>query len=73
MLNKLNIPGPEWITLSSLNINDLLLKDGWKFPLMAKSSLGGYDGKGTKVINDYSELSKLNDYKGIVAKRYFVS
>ena len=26
-----------------------------------------------KQINDYSELSKLNDYKGIVAKRYYVA
>ena len=59
LLNKLNIPGPEWITLSSFSITELMLKDGWKFPLMAKSSLGGYDGKGTKVIRDYSELRDL--------------
>lgn len=59
LLNKLNIPGPEWITLSSFSITELMLKDGWKFPLMAKSSLGGYDGRGTKIIRDYSELRDL--------------
>ncbi len=70
LLNKLNIPGPEWLTLSSLNLNDLLLKDGWKFPLMAKSSLGGYDGKGTKVINDYSDLKEL--LNSVNSKNWFL-
>ena len=49
----------EEISNIAFKVNDLLLKEGWKFPLMAKSSLGGYDGKGTKVINDYSELKHL--------------
>ncbi len=70
LLNKLSIPGPDWITLSSLNINDLLLKDGWKFPIMAKSSLGGYDGKGTKVIRDYTELRNL--LRSVNPKNWFL-
>ncbi len=59
LLHKLNIPGPYWFSLSTLKINDLKLPGDLCFPLMAKSSLGGYDGKGTKVINDYSELREL--------------
>ena len=70
LLNKLNIPGPDWIALSCLIITDLMLKDGWKFPLMAKSSLGGYDGKGTKVIRDYSELRDL--LKSVNPKNLFL-
>lgn len=70
LLNKLNIPGPEWITLSSFSISELMLKDGWKFPLMAKSSLGGYDGKGTKVIRDYSELRDL--LRSVNPKNWFL-
>ncbi len=70
LLNKLNVPGPEWITLSSLSITELMLKDGWKFPLMAKSSLGGYDGKGTKVIRDYSELKDL--LRSVNPKNWFL-
>lgn len=70
LLNKLNIPGPDWITLSSLSITDLMLQDGWNFPLMAKSSLGGYDGKGTKVIRDYSELRDL--LKSVNPKNWFL-
>ena len=70
LLNKLNIPGPEWITLSSFSITELMLKDGWKFPLMAKSSLGGYDGKGTKVIRDYSELRDL--LRSVNPKNWFL-
>ncbi len=70
LLNKLNIPGPEWITLSSFSITELMLKDGWKFPLMAKSSLGGYDGKGTKVIRNYSELRDL--LRSVNPKNWFL-
>ena len=70
LLNKLNIPGPEWITLSSFSISELMLKDGWKFPLMAKSSLGGYDGKGTKVIRDYCELRDL--LRSVNPKNWFL-
>ena len=70
LLNKLNIPGPEWLTLSSFSITELMLKDGWKFPLMAKSSLGGYDGKGTKVIRDYSELRDL--LRSVNPKNWFL-
>ncbi|KGG12545.1 MULTISPECIES: 5-(carboxyamino)imidazole ribonucleotide synthase [Prochlorococcus] len=59
LLNKLNIPSPEWFSLSCLKITSLKLPDGWSFPLMAKSGRGGYDGKGTRKINDYKELKEL--------------
>ncbi len=59
LLQKLNVPGPEWLSLSTLKSSNLALPSGWKFPLMAKSSIGGYDGKGTNKINDYRDLSNL--------------
>ncbi len=59
LLNNLNILGPNWLSLSTFKLNDLNLPANWRFPLMAKSSIGGYDGKGTKVINDYKGLSEL--------------
>ncbi len=59
LLQKLDIPGPEWLSLSTFRMNDLILPVNWRFPLMAKSSVGGYDGKGTKIINDYKEFHKL--------------
>ena len=45
--------------MSSIRINELSLPEKFKFPLMAKSSVGGYDGKGTKVIKGYSELKNF--------------
>ena len=59
LLNKLDIPGPKWISLSLFKTDDLKLDKDWHFPLMAKSSLGGYDGKGTKVIKSNKELLAL--------------
>jgi 5-(carboxyamino)imidazole ribonucleotide synthase len=37
----------------------LVLPPGATFPLMAKAATGGYDGKGTVVINDSSALEAL--------------
>ncbi len=59
LLNKLNIPVPKWTSLSSFKSKELILPSKWKFPIMAKSSMGGYDGKGTRVLNDYNDLSTL--------------
>lgn len=35
------------------------LPEGWCFPVMAKASLGGYDGRGTLVLQDASALDRL--------------
>ena len=35
------------------------LPEGWSFPVMAKSSTGGYDGKGTRPILDPEALADL--------------
>ncbi len=59
LLDKLQIPGPDWLPLSSSNVSHLKLPTGWKFPLMAKASKGGYDGKGTRVLNSFKDLSSL--------------
>lgn len=38
---------------------DLQLPEGFQFPLMAKASQGGYDGRGTRTIADLQELRQL--------------
>ncbi len=59
LLSELSIPGPSWLPLSSNQLANSKLPIGWQFPLMAKASRGGYDGKGTRVINGFNELEKL--------------
>ena len=59
LLSKLQISCPRWILLSSLDNNDIKLPTGMYFPLMAKSGKGGYDGKGTYKVKDYSSLFEL--------------
>ncbi|WP_320664314.1 5-(carboxyamino)imidazole ribonucleotide synthase [Prochlorococcus sp. MIT 1223] len=59
LLQELNIPAADWLPLSFINLSDTKLPNGWNFPLMAKASRGGYDGKGTKKINDFSQLHTL--------------
>tara|TARA_B100000029_G_scaffold514488_2_gene617518 strand:+ start:949 stop:2145 length:1197 start_codon:yes stop_codon:yes gene_type:complete len=61
LLDELQIPGPEWIPLCSDQIVDFKLPIGWNYPLMAKSGRGGYDGKGTRVIKNTQEFSRLID------------
>ncbi len=35
------------------------LPEGFRFPLMAKASQGGYDGRGTRILPDLDALSQL--------------
>ncbi|MGB5136357.1 MAG: 5-(carboxyamino)imidazole ribonucleotide synthase [Prochlorococcaceae cyanobacterium] len=37
----------------------LELRPGWCFPLMAKAATGGYDGKGTALLRDRTDLDTL--------------
>jgi 5-(carboxyamino)imidazole ribonucleotide synthase len=37
------------------------LPSGWSFPLMAKAATGGYDGKGTRLLNGSADLKRLLD------------
>tara|TARA_Y100001968_G_scaffold255577_1_gene241732 strand:+ start:421 stop:1572 length:1152 start_codon:yes stop_codon:yes gene_type:complete len=59
LLGKLNIPGPLWLPLSEINMDNISLPSNWEFPVMAKSSRDGYDGKGTKVLNSEKDLKDL--------------
>ena len=59
LLKKLNIAGPDFIALNSNRFSYTKLPEDWQFPIMAKASRGGYDGKGTRVIHSFSELEKL--------------
>ncbi len=59
LLKELDILGPDWVALRDLKITNKRLPNDWTFPVMAKLSNGGYDGKGNKVINNIKELEKL--------------
>ncbi len=55
-IDKLNLPSPKWLSIS--DYSNLAAEDlkAWKFPIMAKSFKGGYDGKGNKKISCKEEL-----------------
>ncbi|WP_320674603.1 5-(carboxyamino)imidazole ribonucleotide synthase [Prochlorococcus sp. MIT 1341] len=59
LLQKLNIPGPKWTSLASIIDHPIELPPGWTYPVMAKATKGGYDGKGTRVIEDSNDLETL--------------
>ena len=59
LLNSLDIPCPDWFPIPLEKPLGITLPDDWKFPLMAKASKGGYDGKGTKIIKNQKELQEL--------------
>ncbi len=55
-IDQLNLPSPKWLSKSDYaNLTEEDLKV-WKFPIMAKSYKGGYDGKGNKKISCEEEL-----------------
>jgi 5-(carboxyamino)imidazole ribonucleotide synthase len=55
LLQQLGLPAPRWCDLPS----DGVLPDGFSYPLMAKASTGGYDGKGTAVLQGPEDLQAL--------------
>ena len=58
-IDKLNLPSPKWLPIKDYeNSNEEDLKE-WKFPIMAKSYKGGYDGKGNKKISCKEELDNF--------------
>ena len=59
LLDDLAIPSPPWCPLSLISPAQPALPQGWTFPVMAKASRGGYDGKGTVVLRDIDGLAHL--------------
>ena len=59
LLDVLAIPAPPWCPLSEISAAQPALPKGWRFPVMAKAARGGYDGKGTQVLNSVEELAQL--------------
>lgn len=59
LLDVLAIPSPPWCPLSLISPAQPALPQGWTFPVMAKASRGGYDGKGTVVLRDIDGLAQL--------------
>ena len=59
LLNSLDIPCPDWLPIPLKKSSDFALPTDWGFPLMAKASKGGYDGKGTKIIKNLKQLQEF--------------
>jgi 5-(carboxyamino)imidazole ribonucleotide synthase len=59
LLDDLAIPSSPWCPLSLISPAQPALPQGWTFPVMAKASRGGYDGKGTVVLRDVDALAQL--------------
>jgi 5-(carboxyamino)imidazole ribonucleotide synthase len=55
LLQQLDLPTPRWCDLPA----DGVLPEGFSFPVMAKASTGGYDGKGTAVLHGPEDLQAL--------------
>ncbi len=55
LYQKLQLPSPEWMAVAHENeLKNVSARI--PFPLIAKASSGGYDGKGVMVVRDESEL-----------------
>ncbi|MBW3041709.1 5-(carboxyamino)imidazole ribonucleotide synthase [Prochlorococcus marinus] len=63
LLNSLDIPCPDWFPIPLKNTSGIELPADWRFPLMAKASKGGYDGKGTKIIKNLKQLRELLEFE----------
>ena len=59
LLDDLSIASPPWCPLSRVSPAQPALPKGWTFPVMAKAARGGYDGKGTRVIQTIEALAQL--------------
>ena len=59
LLDELAIPSPPWCPLSLISPAQPSLPPGWNFPVMAKAARGGYDGKGTIVLENIDALAQL--------------
>lgn len=59
LLDALSIPGPAWVPLRSIDPGAPSLPKGWTFPVMAKAARGGYDGKGTRVLDSIDALAQF--------------
>tara|TARA_Y100000589_G_scaffold330219_1_gene379133 strand:- start:1076 stop:2272 length:1197 start_codon:yes stop_codon:yes gene_type:complete len=55
-IDKLNLPSAKWLTIK--DYKNLMVEElnEWRFPLMAKSFKGGYDGKGNKKLSNKDEF-----------------
>lgn len=59
LLADLSFPTPRWCPLSRISPSQPALLQGWTFPVMAKASRGGYDGKGTLILRCVEDLAQL--------------
>ena len=56
LIDKMKLPAPKWMAVSDLkNLDDEEINK-LNFHLMAKSNMGGYDGKGNKKVNTKEDL-----------------
>tara|TARA_Y100000589_G_scaffold198598_1_gene187494 strand:- start:73 stop:1263 length:1191 start_codon:yes stop_codon:yes gene_type:complete len=58
-IKRLGLPTPKWMPMKEFKKVDERLSKDWKFPFMAKSYKGGYDGKGNKKIDNKENLNSF--------------
>ena len=63
LLNRLDIPCPDWLPIPSVKSSEIEIPTDWGFPLMAKAAKGGYDGKGTKIIKNLKQFQEFFQLK----------
>ena len=56
LIDSLNIPCPNWITLEDYKNLSAEELERWSFPLMAKRNKGGYDGKGNRKLESREDI-----------------
>ncbi len=70
LIDKLNLPSPKWLKIKDFANLEVDILDEWRFPLMAKSFKGGYDGKGNKKISNKEEFNLF--YKQISSEDWII-
>jgi 5-(carboxyamino)imidazole ribonucleotide synthase len=55
-LAEIDIPQPRWTVVSKDGLDENAVSTVGGFPCVAKSPVGGYDGKGVRVIGGFDEI-----------------
>ncbi len=55
-LEELGAPQPRWTVISEQTDRESALAEVGGFPCVAKKPVGGYDGKGVRVVESWSEI-----------------
>lgn len=56
-LQELEVPQPRWSVLENLGNREAALAAVGGFPCVAKKPVGGYDGKGVRLLREWADVS----------------